>query len=153
MVRFYLLTRINKCLHDVPGRLVISNSGFYTENISSFLDLHLQPLVQRVKYFIKDPNHFLNNIKKGSEVTIGAIPCTMSVVDIYRNISHGEGLASLRKFLEPRANKQISNDTLAELTQIVLKNNMFELEEKTFEQKRGTADGTTFAPPYAIFYG
>ena len=34
--RFYLLPKIQKRLHNVPGRPVISNSGYYTENISSF---------------------------------------------------------------------------------------------------------------------
>ena len=42
--RFYLLPTIYKRLHNVPGRPVISNCGFYTENISSFLDYHLQPI-------------------------------------------------------------------------------------------------------------
>ena len=62
--RFYILPKIYKRLHDVPGRPVISNCGFYTENISSFLDHHLQPLVQRVKSYIKDTNHFLNQMKR-----------------------------------------------------------------------------------------
>ena len=39
--RFYLLPKIHKRLHDVPGRPVISNSGFCTENISSFIEYHL----------------------------------------------------------------------------------------------------------------
>ena len=56
--RFYLLPKIHKRLHNVPGRPVISNCGFYTENISSFLDYHLQPLAQKVKSYIKDTNHF-----------------------------------------------------------------------------------------------
>ena len=42
--RFYLLPKIHKRLHNVPGRPVISNCGYYTENISSFLDYHLKPL-------------------------------------------------------------------------------------------------------------
>ena len=62
-VRFYLLSKIYKRLHDVPGRPVISNCGFYTENISSFLDFHLQPLAQKVKSYIKDTNHFLKKSK------------------------------------------------------------------------------------------
>ena len=57
--RFYLLPKIHKRLHNVPGRPVISNCGFYTENISSFLDHHLQPIAQKVNSFIKDTNHFL----------------------------------------------------------------------------------------------
>ena len=45
-------------MHDVPGRPVISNCGHYTENISSFLDFHLQPLAREVKSYIKDTNDF-----------------------------------------------------------------------------------------------
>ena len=62
--RFYLLPKIHKRLHDVPGRPVISKCGFYTENISSFLDFHLQPLAQKVKSYIKDTIHFLKKIKE-----------------------------------------------------------------------------------------
>ena len=46
--RFYLLPKINKRLHDVPGRAVISNSGVYTENISSLIEYHLKPLAQNL---------------------------------------------------------------------------------------------------------
>ena len=55
---FYLLPKIHKRLHDVPSRPVISKCGYYTENISSFLDFHLQPLAQDVKSFIKNTNDF-----------------------------------------------------------------------------------------------
>ena len=34
--RFYLRPKIHKRLYNVPGRPVISNSGFYTENISYY---------------------------------------------------------------------------------------------------------------------
>ena len=54
--RFYLLPKINKRLNNVPVRPVISNCGFYTENISAFLDFHLQPLAEVVKSHIKDTN-------------------------------------------------------------------------------------------------
>ena len=150
--RFYLLPKIHKRLHNVPGRTVISNCGIYTENISSFLDYHLQPPAQKVKSSIMATNHFLNKIKKLGSFPDGAILCTMDVVDRYPNIPRGEGLASLRRFLETRDNKQISSDTLTELAEVVLKNNIFEFDEKTFKQKRGTALGTTFAPPYAIVF-
>ena len=61
--RFYLLPKIHKRLHDVQGRSVISNCGLYTENISSFLDYHLQTLAQKLKSYIKDTNHFLSKLK------------------------------------------------------------------------------------------
>ena len=57
------------------------------------------------------------------------------------------------KFLETRYNKQISSDTLTELVEVVLKNKISEFGEKIFKQKRGTAIGSKFAPPYAILFG
>ena len=35
---------------------------------------------------------------------------------------------------------------------IVLKNNIFNFSERTLKQKRGTAIGTKFAPPYSILF-
>ena len=55
-------------------------------------------------------------------------------------------------FLETRNNKQISSDTSTELAEVVLKNNIFELDEKSFKKKRGTTIGTKFAPTYAILF-
>ena len=70
----------------------------------------------------------------------------------YPNLPHGEGLASFRRFLATRDNQQISSDTLTELAEVVLKNNIFEFDEKTFKQKPGTAIATKFAPPYAFLF-
>ena len=56
--QFYLLPKIRKRLHNVPGIPVISNSGYYTENISFFLDFHLKPLAQKMKSYIQDTNDF-----------------------------------------------------------------------------------------------
>ena len=100
---------------------MISNCGYYTENISSFLHYHLQPLAQKVKSYIKDTNHFLSKLKSLGKLPQGAILCTIGVVGLYPNIPHSEGLNSLRRFLELRDNKQISSDTLIELAEIVLK--------------------------------
>ena len=62
LTRFYLLPKIQKRLNNVPDRPVISNCGYDTENISAFLDFHLQPLAQAIKSYIKDTNGFLNNL-------------------------------------------------------------------------------------------
>ena len=75
--RFYPLPKIHKRLHDVPGRPVISNCGYYTENISAFLDFHLQPLVQAVKSYIKDTNDFLNKFRSLPKLPSDIILCTV----------------------------------------------------------------------------
>ena len=41
---------------------------------------------------------------------------------------------------------------MTELAKVVLKNNIFEFDEKTFKQKCGTAIGTKFSPPFAILF-
>ena len=92
--RFYHLPKIHKRLHVVPSRSVTSNCGFYTENISLFLDYFLQPLAQRFKSYIKDTNLFSKKIKKIGKSPEGAILCTMKNVCLYPNIPHGEGLIS-----------------------------------------------------------
>ena len=61
--RFYLLPKTHKRLENVQGRPVISNCGFYTENISAFLDFPLQPLAREVKSYIKDTNDFLKKLR------------------------------------------------------------------------------------------
>ena len=136
----------------MPGRPTISNCDYYTENISSFLDYHLQPLTKKQKSYIKDTNHFLRKLKSLRKLPQGAILCTIGVVDLYPNILYSEGLNFLQRFLEMRDNKQISSDTLIELAKIVLKYNFFEFNQKTFKQVRGTSIGTTFAPLYAILF-
>ena len=110
------------------------------------------PCAQKVKSYIKDTNHFLNSLKGLGKLPKGAILCTIDVVGLYANISHTEGLTSLRRDLELRDKKQISSDTFIELAEIVLKNNIFQFDEKTFKQVRGTITGTKFAPLYAILF-
>ena len=148
--RFYLLPKIHKRLHDVPLDQLFQTTAFTLRIYLHLWTTICNYLLRRLN--LKDTNHFLNKIKKTGKFPEGAILCTMDVVGLYPNIPHGEGLASLYKFLETRENKQISSDTLAELAEIVLKNNIFEFDEKTFKQKCGTAIGTKFAPPYAILF-
>ena len=148
----YLLPKIHKRLHNVPGRPVISNSGYYTENISLFLDHYLQPLAQAVKSYVKDTNEFLKKLRSLPKLPDDIILCTMDVVGLYPNIPHEEGLSALRKRLETRKEKYVSTDAIIELAEVVLKNNIFTFGKKTLKQKRGTAIGTKLAPPYSILF-
>ena len=60
---FYLLPKIHKRLHYAPGTPFISNYGFYSEIIFSFLDHHLPTIGQKVDSFIKDTNDYLQKMK------------------------------------------------------------------------------------------
>ena len=71
------------------------------------LHIHLKPLVQNVKSYINDTNHFLSELKSLGKLPQGAILCTSEVVGLDPNISQSECLIFLQRFLELRDNKQI----------------------------------------------
>ena len=94
----------------------------------------------------------MKKIKELGQLPEGTILCTIDVVGLYPNIPHDEGLAFLKDFLDSRVDKQVTTDTLTELTELVLKNNIFEFSDKTYKQIRGTAIGTKLVPPYAVLF-
>ena len=63
-------------------------------------------------------------------------------------------MIAIRKDLDTRKDKAISTDTLIELAECVLKNNIFEYDKSVFKHlrgiNRGNAIGTIMAPPHAI---
>ena len=117
-------------MHDVPGRPVISNCGFYTENISSFLDFHLRPLAQEVKSYIKDNNDFLEKLYSLQKLTWWYYFCTVGVV----SIPHDEGLSALQKRLNWGQKEDVTTSTLIGFAEVVLKNNMFAFKEKRWSK-------------------
>ena len=60
----------------------------------------------------------------------GAIPCTIDVVAIYLNISHEQGLVSPGRLLDAKMEEKLTTETLAELAENVLKNNIFQFNKK-----------------------
>ena len=80
------------------------------------------------------------------------ILCTIDVVGLYANIPHEDGLVAMRKALYERGDKTVSTDSLIELAECLLKNNIFERNTSFYKQLRGTAIGTKIAPPYAMIF-
>ena len=123
--RFYLLPKIHKRLHNVPGRPVISNSGFFTENISAFLEYHLKPLSQKVKSFIKDTNDFLKKLNELRDLPDDFILCTIDVVGLYPNIPHKEGLEAIRKALDKREGRNHFDEQFNPLGRVCFEKHCF----------------------------
>ena len=150
--RFYLLPKIHKRLHDVPGQPVISNCGYDTENISSFLDFYLQPLAWEVKSYIQDNNDVLKKLCSLPNLTDDIVLCIVDVVGLYSNIPHDEGLFALHKRLDLRQEKDVTTSTPVELAEVVLKNNILTFKGRNLKQKWGAAIGTKIAPPYSMLF-
>ena len=81
-VCFYLLSKIYKRLHDVPGWTIISNCSYYTENISSSLDFDLQRLAREVKSYIKDTKDSLKKLHSLPNLLEDIIFYTVDVVGL-----------------------------------------------------------------------
>ena len=93
------LCGIKKHTYNVPVGPFISNCGYYTENISSFMDFLLQSIAKKVKSYVKDTNDFLKKLRSLKNLPSNSLLCTMDVVGLYPNIPHYEGLSALRKDL------------------------------------------------------
>ena len=116
------------------------------------MDHHLQPLAKGVKSYIKDTNDFLRKLRDLPSLPNDFLLCTVDVIGLYPNIPHDEGLAAIQKALDSKEDKSISTESLLELTECVLKNNVFEHNKQFFKQKQGTTIGTKMAPSYAILF-
>ena len=63
-----------------------------------------------------------------------AILCNIDAVALYPIISHEEGLASLRNFLDGRTEKNVTTYTFLKLAEIILKNSICHFNEKSLKQ-------------------
>ena len=94
-------------------------------------------------------NDFLRKIASLSALPDYVILCAIDVGGLCPNVTHEEGLITIRKALDTRKDKQISTDSNS---RVCSKNNIFEHAYSFFKQLRETAIGTKMAPPY-IFMG
>ena len=70
----------------------VSNSGFYTKNISAFLDVHLKPIAAKISSYIKDTNDFLRKLQSLPKLPDDVILCMIDVVGLYPNIPNEKGV-------------------------------------------------------------
>ena len=101
-VRFYLLPKIYKRMYDISVRPVISNCGFYTQNISAFLDHQLKSIAIQVKSYIKDTNDFLKKLRDLPDLSEESIICTIDIAGSYPSIPNEEDLRFLRNALKKK---------------------------------------------------
>ena len=141
-------------MFNVPGRPIISNCGKPTENVSEFLDSHLQLIMRKGLSYSKDSGDFISNIKQIGSVPENAILVTADVVGLYPSILHNVGLKARKQALDKREQEKVPTEDLLKMAEFILKNNFFEFNGNIKQQISGTAVGTKCAPTYAcIFMG
>ena len=97
------------------------------------MDFHLQLIAKKVKSYIKDTNDFLKKHRSLTKLPGNSLLCTMDVVSLHCDILHDKGLSALGKRLNERDKKDVSTDTLVELTELILKINILNFNSKTLK--------------------
>ena len=146
-VRFYLFPKVHK--KGVPGRPVVSACGSATEGMSEIVDFFLQPYMPIIPSSIKDTDDFIRRIRNIIELPSDVLLVTLDVVSLYPSIPHDFGLCALKNFLLDRNLPAIVVNGIHNMTEMVLKKNVFEFNSECFLQISGTAIGTKMAPAYA----
>ena len=152
--QLYFLKKIYK--NPMGIRPIVSSVNSVTENISSFVDGWLNPLVQRLPSFIKDSMEFIKLVTTTS-IPQNSTLVSIDVSSLYTNIPHRDGTEACIHALNNDQNPDPLRppvEILTEMLNIVLKNNMIEFNGDFFLQLQGTAMGTKMAPAYAnLFMG
>ena len=153
--RFYQIFKVHKEYEPgsiPPGRPIVSGNGSITENISRFVDAHAKKVIHEIPAFIEDTPDFLRTLKEYNEsgnISDTDILVTMDVSQLYTNIRHEDGIASMQSALDHRSDKSVPTLFLIQLLQLVLTCNVFQFDKSLFLQACGTAMGTACAPNYA----
>ena len=145
--RFYLLPKVHK--KGVPGRPVVSACGSATEGMSEIVDFFLQLYMPTIPSSIKDTDDFIQRIRNIIDLPSDVLLVTFDVVSLYPSIPHDFGLCALKDFLLDRNLPNIVINGIYNMTELVLKKNVFEFNSECFLQTSGTAIGTKMAPAYA----
>ena len=144
-------TKINKILQ------VVSANSHPTENISQFVDFHLNPVVPKLPSYIKDTTHFLKILDDLKELPPGSLLVTLDVSSLCTNIPHNEGIEACRKALNSSdhlSRSHLKTESICDLMRMILTMNNFEFDNNYYIQLHGTAMGTRMAPAYAnLFMG
>ena len=139
-------------------RPIVSSCNSITEPLSQFVDRWLQPHVKRLPSYLKDTTEFLRLIET-TELPNNCLLASIDVSSLYTNIPHNDGIQNVLHYLKNNPDsytqpEQPTPEVLAELIDIVLKNNVFEFNNEYYLQIQGTAMGTKMAPAYAnLFMG
>jgi len=135
---------------DLNFRPIVAGTNCETSRLSSLLDILLKPFVKYVNSNITNNIDFLKHIP--SQVPESSTLVSFDVINLYSNIPHTLGLEAIDYWLQKypdSVNERFSQRFIKEGIQIILENNNFNFDDKYYNQSKGTAMGTKFAPTYA----
>ncbi|XP_057312038.1 uncharacterized protein LOC130650523 [Hydractinia symbiolongicarpus] len=154
MFEVVLWPKIHK--DGIPGRPIVSAVNSITENISEFLNLCLQPLLPKLKSYVKDTKHLIQRLQTIPAQNEHVLLVSADVSSLYTNIPHQEGVDAcihfIRKYRNTLPSFTPNEHVIRTLFSFILENNYFMFLNEIYLQLLGTAMGTKVAPPYASLF-
>ena len=117
--------------------------------MSEIVDFFLQPNIPTIPSSIKDTDDIIRRIRNIIELPSFVLLVSFDVVSLYPSISQHLGLWAHKDFLLDRNLPAIVVNGIHNLTELVLKKNVFEFNSEYFLQTSDTAIGTKMAPANA----
>ncbi|KAL7554336.1 hypothetical protein ACHAWF_017782, partial [Thalassiosira exigua] len=151
--KFYLTAKVHKT--PWKTRPVVATCGTFMHGISRWADVHLQQLKDFSPTYLRDSYQMLEELDKLEELPEGTKLFTMDATAMYTNIDTDHGLEVLEKFIEMFEDElpdDFPKDLVLWAMKIVMRYNVFEFGDHTFQQLCGTAMGTPSACIYATIY-
>ena len=128
--RIYFLLKVHK--NPMGIRPIVSSVNYVTEPLSQFVDIWLQPLMQKLPSFVRDTNHLIQMISQTSfhkDVLLASI----DVTSLYTNIVHEDGIKTIIEALENSYHSDEDSpppETIGDMLRFILTHNCFEFEGK-----------------------
>ena len=133
--------------------MITSGCGSPVENMASFSEFHLHPLVSKLQYVTKDTTHFLQKVDSFNESFSGCIDdvilATWDIESMYPSIDNQMGLSACEDLLNQREVLFPSTECILEAKKICLENNISFFNNNMYLQMSGTAMGPHDACSYA----
>ena len=153
--QFYGTPKVHKNKEPTPFRPVVSQCGSLSAIISKCIDYKLQPFTHSIPSYIKNSSMLLDKLDKFKTLPKGAKLFTSDATSMYTNIDPDEGLRTLKKYINTYKDEikgTINSELICDMTELVMRNNVFQFGNTWWHQQVGTAMGTPCACIYATIF-
>ena len=117
----------------------MSAVGTPTEGLSELVDHFIQPIVPIIPSCIRDTQDFKDKLHALCPLPVDSILCTIDVTALCPSIPHDDGLANHRNVILQNSIPTLIISSICDMTEHVLRRNVFEFNKEYFIQTSGTA--------------
>ena len=123
--RIYFSLKVHK--NPMGIRPIVSSVNYATENLSQFVDIWLQPIMQKLPSFIQDTSHFIKMIEE-TQLPHNILLASIDLTSLYTTIVHNDGIVSTIEALHntyASDEDQPPPEVIGDMLRLILTHNVF----------------------------